>query len=256
MPAARPAPTNRRVIPPPPEPRRFGGRMTARPSLSRQPLARKPARAGAARGARGSRRRRATRAGRRRPWLAASGPPWPRNSGGGGAPVGAAGGPVDGALVAKPPRRRAVARPGRRRRGPAAARPVEAAAASPARAPSVSSAPRASASARLIAASAMSTRSNSLGQRLDDGAVAVEVARDQRLAQRCRGAGPGAARARRRPSAAPAISSGCADRPLDVPQQPVLARLDERDRDALAPGAPRPADAVDVDVGRRRARRS
>ena len=35
-------------------------------------------------------------------------------------------------------------------------------------------------------------------------------------------------------------------------QLPVLARLGERDRDALAPGAPRAADAVHVDLGRGR----
>ena len=35
-------------------------------------------------------------------------------------------------------------------------------------------------------------------------------------------------------------------------QEPVLARLDERDRDALAPGPARPADAMDVRLGVRR----
>ena len=40
------------------------------------------------------------------------------------------------------------------------------------------------------------------------------------------------------------------DRPLDVPQQPVLARLDQGDRHALASGAPGPPDAVDVRVRR------
>ena len=38
------------------------------------------------------------------------------------------------------------------------------------------------------------------------------------------------------------------DRPLDVPQQPVLARLDKGDRHALTPGAPGPPDAVNVRV--------
>ena len=38
-------------------------------------------------------------------------------------------------------------------------------------------------------------------------------------------------------------------RPLDVAQKTLLARFDERDRDALAPGATRPADAVDVRLG-------
>ena len=41
-------------------------------------------------------------------------------------------------------------------------------------------------------------------------------------------------------------------RPLDVAQETLLARFDERDRDALAPGATRPADAVDVRLGVRR----
>ena len=40
------------------------------------------------------------------------------------------------------------------------------------------------------------------------------------------------------------------DRPLDVPQQPVLARLDQGDGHALAPGAPGPPDPVDVGVRR------
>ena len=43
-----------------------------------------------------------------------------------------------------------------------------------------------------------------------------------------------------------------AGRPLDVAEQAQLARLGERDRDALAPGPADAADAVDVGVGRRR----
>ena len=41
-------------------------------------------------------------------------------------------------------------------------------------------------------------------------------------------------------------------RPLDVAEEALLARFDERDRDALAPGASGPADAMDVRLGVRR----
>ena len=44
--------------------------------------------------------------------------------------------------------------------------------------------------------------------------------------------------------------------PLDVAQQPVLARLGQRDRDALAAGPADAADAVDVRLRRRTGRRS
>ena len=90
-----------------------------------------------------------------------------------------------------------------------------------------------------------------LGQRLDDGPVAVELVLDQRLAERV----PELVQApladvgdrRQRDD----LERG-ADRTLDVAQEAMFPRLDEGDRDALAPGPARPADAVDVDVGRRR----
>ena len=50
----------------------------------------------------------------------------------------------------------------------------------------------------------------------------------------------------------PAISSGAPDGPLDVLEQPVLPRLDQRDRDPLAPRATGPTDPVDVAVRRGR----
>ena len=89
-----------------------------------------------------------------------------------------------------------------------------------------------------------------LAQRLDDDAVVVEVAGDERLAQGgARQLEPARAQVddRRHPLDGDLLPREL----LDVAQHAVLARLGERDRDALASRAPRPADAVDVGVGRR-----
>ena len=88
-------------------------------------------------------------------------------------------------------------------------------------------------------------------ERLDDRAVAVEVAGDERLAQR------------RLEQAQPALAEvrdgrqvgdlhGRPDDALDVAQVPVLARLDQGDRHAFATGPAGAPGPVHVDLGRRR----
>ena len=88
-----------------------------------------------------------------------------------------------------------------------------------------------------------------LGERLDDDAERVEVAGDD--ASRAATARVSSRRRARRSATVGtgAISIFCLVTLLDVAQQAMLARLGERDRDALAPGAARAADAVDVRLG-------
>ena len=106
-------------------------------------------------------------------------------------------------------------------------------------------------SIRLTAASAMSTRSNSSVERLDDAAEPVEAVAEERLAQvGAQDLGPSLAQVGDGRQVGD-LELGVRRR-LDVAQQPVLARLDQRDRHALAAGAPGPADAMDVGVGVRR----
>jgi hypothetical protein len=90
------------------------------------------------------------------------------------------------------------------------------------------------------------------GERLDDGAEALEPAvglpRDDRLADRDAGQvqSPGLHVEGRRHG----LDRDLPPREvLDVPHEPVLARLGQRDRDALAAGAAGAADAVDVRLG-------
>ena len=90
-----------------------------------------------------------------------------------------------------------------------------------------------------------------VGERLDDDAHVVEVAGEQPLAQR---------RARDLEAPRAQVGHGRHRRDFDLllghrfdaAQQAMLARLDERDRGAVAPGAAGAADAVDVVVGRGR----
>ena len=90
-----------------------------------------------------------------------------------------------------------------------------------------------------------------LCERFDDDAEALDAVLEQLLAQR------GAE------DFQPALAEighgrdlgeleACPGCPLDVAEETLLARFDERDRDPLAPGAPRPAGAMDVGVGVRR----
>ena len=90
-----------------------------------------------------------------------------------------------------------------------------------------------------------------VGERLDDDAEAVEVVPEQALPQ-------GRAGQLEPPGAQVGDGRHLLDRdrrpghPLDRLEHPVLARLGERDRDALAAGAADPADAVHVGLRRRR----
>ena len=89
-----------------------------------------------------------------------------------------------------------------------------------------------------------------LGERLDDDAELIEVAGEDRLAQR-------GARQLEPPRAQIGDGRHGGDLDLllrlllDVAQQPMLARLGERDRDAFASGAAGAADAMHVRLGRR-----
>ena len=90
-----------------------------------------------------------------------------------------------------------------------------------------------------------------VGQRLDDAAEPVVAVAQERLAQvRAEDLGP--------PLAQVGDGRQLGDlelrvrRRLDVAQHPVLARLDQGDRHALAAGTPGPPDAMDVGVGVRR----
>ena len=115
---------------------------------------------------------------------------------------------------------------------------------------SSSTAPPASC-ASLTAASATSMRSNSSAERLDDDPEPVEIVPEQALAERRTGevepSGPQVGDRRH-------LVDG--DRRagdlLDRLQHPVLARLGQRDGDALPPGAADPADPVHVELRRRR----
>ena len=100
-------------------------------------------------------------------------------------------------------------------------------------------------STRLMAARAMSTRSNSSVSGSTTPRIAVEVVADQRLPQvAAQDLGPSLAQVRHRRQVGDLQLR--VRGVLDVAQQAMLARLDERDGDALATGPSRPPDAVDV----------
>ena len=87
-----------------------------------------------------------------------------------------------------------------------------------------------------------------VGQWLDDAAEPIEAVAEERLAQ-VGAQDLGAALAQVGDRRQMGDLELRVRRRLDVAQHAVLARLDERDRHALAAGAPGPPDAMDVGVG-------
>ena len=86
-----------------------------------------------------------------------------------------------------------------------------------------------------------------IGQRLDDAAEAIISVAEERLAQvRPEDLRPALAQVGHGGQVGDLELHVC--RRLDVAQHPVLARLDERDRDTLAPGPAGPSDPVDIGV--------
>ena len=87
-----------------------------------------------------------------------------------------------------------------------------------------------------------------VGQRLHHGPITIQVVTQDRLAQG-RAEHVQAPLAQAGDGRQPADLELRAHRGLDVPQEPMLARLHQRDRGALTPRAAGPADAMDVDIG-------
>ena len=110
--------------------------------------------------------------------------------------------------------------------------------------------------ASFTAASATSMTSNSSASVSTTTRKRSRSSLEQALAQRRRGSARAGGRAGRRPSAPSRSRSSAPVTRSMVLSMPVLARLGERDGDALAAGPADPADAVHVGLGRRRARRS